>query len=148
MNKKILKYFGVKELVCKHVYTKWGDAALNFFDEKLLETLLFIRETIDKPITINTWHNGGGLTQRGLRCNCCQLVKDKTLSDSVYLSAHVLGKAIDFDVKGMSAEQTRRWLLTNEQRLPYPIRLERGVSWVHLDVRGFDGNERIKWFTA
>ena len=148
MNKAILKFFDVQELVCRHVYNTFGLSALNFLDEKLLETLLFVRENIGKPIYVNNWQIGGNLSQRGLRCNLCDLVKSKTNANSIYVSAHVLGKAVDFDVKGMKAEEVRQWLLTNENRLPHPIRLEKGVSWVHMDVRTFDGSETIKWFTA
>jgi hypothetical protein len=49
----------------------------------------------NEPITVNTWHKNGSFDERGLRCNLCELVKDKT---TVYLSAHSLGKAIDFNV--------------------------------------------------
>lgn len=56
-------------------------------------------------MTINTWHNGGGLSQRGLRCNMCPLVKDKK---SVYISAHILGCAIDFNVKDTEIEDCKK----------------------------------------
>lgn len=73
----IKNYFNIKELVCKHVYNKFGEMAWTFFDPRLLETICVIREKLGKPITVNTWHSGGGLTQRGLRCNVCQLVAEK-----------------------------------------------------------------------
>ena len=99
----IKNYFNIKELVCKHVYNKFGEMAWTFFDPRLLETICVIREKLGKPITVNTWHSGGGLTQRGLRCNVCQLVAEKTRLEKVYVSAHLQGTALDFDVKGMTA---------------------------------------------
>ena len=122
------KYFHVKELVCPHCYAKWGQKAWQFLDTDLLYCLLLLRETIIcKPMVVN--YNGHW--QRGLRCNMCDLVKSKT---SVYLSAHVLGKAIDFNVQGMSAEEARRLIKLHAPSFPCNVRLEKGVSWVHFDV--------------
>ena len=87
----IKNYFNIKELVCKHVYNKFGEMAWTFFDPRLLETICVIREKLGKPITVNTWHSGGSLTQRGLRCNVCQLVAEKTRLEKVYVSAHLQG---------------------------------------------------------
>ena len=58
---------------------------------------------------------------RGLRCNKCKLVANKSVS---YLSAHVLGKAGDFSVDGMSAEEARQKIIENIDKLPHPIRME------------------------
>lgn len=73
----IKDYFDIQELVCRHVYEKFGDNAWQFFDNRLLETLLVIREKLGKPIYVNNWQVGGNVTQRGLRCNVCQLVAEK-----------------------------------------------------------------------
>ena len=82
-------YFSIKELVCKHVYERYGESAVMFLDDKLIETLNVIREQIlCAPMTVNNWHAGGNFTQRGLRCNICELVKSKTDAGSLYLSAH------------------------------------------------------------
>ena len=61
----------------------------------------------------------------------CELVRQK---DSVYMSAHILGKAGDFTVSGMSAEEARRKILQMQEMLPHPIRMETGVTWLHYDV--------------
>ena len=52
----------------------------------------------------------------------------------VYVSPHILGKAFDFDVQGMTAGEVRLWLAYNKDKLPYHIRLENYVNWVHMDV--------------
>ena len=149
MISRIKVYFDTQELVCKHVYERFGDDALKFFDQRLLETLLFIREGINKPIYVNNWQIGGNLSQRGLRCNRCALVKEKTSLEKVYLSAHIFGRGIDFDVKGMTAQQVRDWLDANKSGLPYKIRCESGVSWVHIDLSDYGmGNDKITYFKA
>lgn len=61
----------------------------------------------------------------------CELVRQK---DSVYMSAHILGKAGDFTVSGMSAEEARRKIIANASLLPHHIRMEAGVTWLHFDV--------------
>ena len=45
----IKDYFDIQELVCRHVYEKYGNNAWQFFDNRLLETLLVIREKLGKP---------------------------------------------------------------------------------------------------
>ena len=136
---EIKKFFKIQELVSKKVYDKHGEAAWKFMCPRLLHTLLIIRILIDSPITINNWHRGGSFGQRGLRSNLGYIFYKMFKRGRLYLSGHVLGKAIDFDVYGMSAVEVRDWLETIEDQLPYKIRLEnkmkgKPISWVHLDV--------------
>jgi hypothetical protein len=58
-------------------------------------------------------------------------VKDK---QHVYLSSHIFGKAGDFTVKGLTAQQARSRIRQNAHLLPCNIRMEDGVSWLHFDV--------------
>ena len=144
---RTLNNFDIKELVCKEVYNKFGDQAWMFIDEKLIKTLDVVRnEILKRPMTINNWHIGGNYTQRGLRCNVCQLVKSKTDIGRLYLSAHNFGKAIDATVEGIDAEEARNIILQHRDMLPYNIRMEAGVSWLHLDV--YDTGEKIYIFKA
>ena len=131
--KKLKNNFDIRELVCKHCYDKFGENAWQFISLKLLSTLYVLRYKIfNKPITINNWHCGGSLSQRGLRCNLCQLVKDKT---SVYVSAHCLGKAIDFNVQGINSSEVFDVIKQNINKFKYPIRLEKDTDgWTHIDV--------------
>lgn len=124
----IKQYFNVKELVCPHTYKKWGEQSWQFLDTMFLWCLLVIRRDILKaPMTCN--HDDA--RQRGLRCNLCQMVKEKIV---VYLTSHLLGKAGDFTVKGMTAEEARQKIKDNADLLPCNIRIEGGVSWLHFDV--------------
>lgn len=124
----IRPYFDIDELVCDHTYKRWGQQAWQFLDTNYLHALLVIRrDIIKRPM----WCNGTQKKQRGLRCNRCDMVKGKT---SVYLSAHVLGKAGDFTITGLSAENARKLIKENAGLLPCNIRMEKGVSWLHFDV--------------
>lgn len=137
---KLKKYFNIKELVCPHVASKFGETAWMFLSTQLLHTLLILREDIIKrPMTIN---NGSTFTQRGLRCNMCQIVKGKS---SPYLSAHVLGEGVDFSCSDISAEEVRKLIAADKDKLPYNIRLESDVTWVHVDC--YDNNSsKITYF--
>lgn len=126
--RELHKYFQIRELVCEHTLSEWGDRAWQFLDTNYLACLLVIRRDIlQLPMICN--HDGAN--QRGLRCNLCQIVKDK---DDLYLSSHVLGKAGDFTVKGLTAQEARSRIRNNAHLLPCPIRMEGGVSWLHFDV--------------
>ena len=124
----IRPYFSVDELVCNHTIEKWGEASWQFLDTDFLHCLLIIRrDIIKKPM----WCNSTQKKQRGLRCNRCEMVKSKT---SVYLSSHLFGKAGDFSITGMTAEEARTKIKQNAHLLPCNIRMEKGVSWLHFDV--------------
>lgn len=136
MNKPDL--FKLEELVCPHVFAKYGTVAWSFFDPRLLETVDFLRHRLNKPIVINNWHKNGSFSQRGLRCTNCELFRKAINEGSLYASPHMFGQAVDFDVLGFTAEEVREVIISGQAALPYPIRLEAGVSWVHLDVRATD----------
>lgn len=141
--RELHRFFQISELVCEHTHSKWGERAWQFLDTDFLACLLVIRRDIlKKPMTCN--HDGAW--QRGLRCNRCDLVKGKS---SVYLSSHILGKAGDFSVEGMTAQEARSAIRNNAHRLPCAIRMEGGVSWLHFDVLPqFGIKEKVYEFIA
>lgn len=124
----LLQFFQVEELVCKHTYAKWGERSWQFLDTAFLHNLLVIRRDI---LQLPMICNHSEADQRGLRCNLCQLVSEK---EEVYLSSHILGKAGDFTVQGLTAQEARSRIRNNAHLLPYPLRMEGGVSWLHIDV--------------
>ena len=114
MINKLKNNFSIKELICQHCYNKFKESAWQFLSTELLSTLYVLRYVIfNKPITVNTWHKGGSFTQRGLRCNMCQLVKDKK---QVYISAHILGNAIDFNVEGLTSKEVNQVIRDNADK--------------------------------
>ena len=128
-------YFTLPELVCSEVYDKYGDTAWQFFDIRLLLTIEKIREVLNKPMIINNWQAHGQFSQRGLRCVQCDLMKSVYQAGTLFVDPHAMGQAIDFDVLGLVAEEVRQWIVKNQNILPYAVRLEANVSWVHLDIR-------------
>lgn len=144
---QLKKYFHIKELVCPHVFAKYGDKSWMFLSTMILHTLLILRTKILKvPLICNSYSSG--LTQRGLRCNLCNIVKEKTTDNVLYLSAHPFGMGLDITSPQMTAEEMRREIQMNEELLPYPIRLEDDVNWLHIDCYE-DGNlQKITLFKA
>jgi hypothetical protein len=142
------EYFDIRELVCKHTYDKFGEKSWQFLDTELLHTILVIRKNINRPMTVNNWSWGGVFSQRGLRCNICQIPREKTIAGQIYLSAHCNGAGIDFDVSGMTADEVRRWIYQNQILLPYNVRLENGVTWVHLDVFDAGTGNKVSYFNG
>lgn len=141
--KTIKDYFKLTELVSKAVADKYKSVAWSFFDPRLFDVLVWIREGIGLPMVINTTTQ----QQRGLRENTCPMVTEKTKKGQMYLSAHVLGKGVDFSIAGnkMTAEQVRQWIRKNISKCPWPIRLEKDVNWVHIDVMNDSGQKLIEF---
>lgn len=132
---EIKKFFKIQEFVDERTFQRWGENAWNFLDDRLLETILVLRRDILKvPMVCNDWCFGGKNSQRGLRSNLSYLVKEKTDNNVLYLSQHIFGKALDLVSKKMTAEQMRSLISANQSKLPYPIRMEAGVNWLHFDV--------------
>ncbi len=145
--------FCIEEFVSPRVFKKYGESAWQFLDMRMLHTVYIVRELLGKSITINNWKWGGKFTQRGLRSNVGYIFKSKFLKGVMYLSGHVLGKAVDFDVKGMTAVEVREWLVRNQKQLPYKIRLEcklngKEITWTHLDLLYNERNDKVYRFNV
>lgn len=140
---QLKKYFHIKELVCPHVYAEHGERAWMFLATAYLHTLLILRRDILKvPLVCNT----KVLTQRGLRCNLCDIVKEKTEDDILYLSAHHLGIGGDLSSPEMTAEEMRTEIEENKDFLPYPVRMENDVNWLHIDCYDTGTPSKITYF--
>lgn len=119
------KYFKGFELVSRDVYEKYGEESIKYLDPKILLFLDTLRNNLGKPIRVNNWKSGGSLSQRGLRENTSSIVRDRTKNNLVYLSAHVLGKGVDFDVSGMNINSVWKHILDNSDKyLKFITRLE------------------------
>lgn len=140
--KALSPYFDIEELVCNHILERWGEAAWQFLDTDYLRCLLLLRENIiQRPMYCN--NHDRQTYQRGLRCNLCELVASK---DRPYLSAHILGKAGDFSIEGVSGvkamDSVRAKIKLLPEAFPCQVRIEGGVSWIHFDVRPTQGDAR------
>ena len=123
-------YFKIQELVDPETYASMGENAWSLFDTTLLSTLDRIRDRYKVPITINNWNNKipNPFKYRGFR--------PASYTAGAPLSMHRVGKAIDFDVAGMKAEQVRKDILANPEHLDFMFisRIEMAVNWCHIDV--------------
>lgn len=140
--RELKQYFKISELVGSKTNSTYGERAFRFFGTNILHALLIVRENIGNPITVN----GRGMEQRGLRTNIQPIVKSKSDRDRLYISAHIQGRAFDFDVKGMTAQEVRDWIVANENLFPFKIRLEDGVTWVHMDDIDEEKNPKVYLF--
>lgn len=129
---QVKQYFSIEELVCKDVRNLHGEKAWNFLDTNLLHVLLILRRDILKTsLVCNDYKWGGKNSQRGLRCNLCEIVKGKK---QPYLSQHCMGKAVDLVSKNMTAAEMRKRIKANSALLPCNVRIEKDVTWLHIDV--------------
>ena len=139
---ELKKYFKIKELVCPHTLERHGDKSWMFISTMALDLLLVLRRDIlAVPLVCNT----KSLTQRGLRCNQCDIVKGKI---TPYLSAHVTGNGFDLSSPDMSAEEMRLKISKCVDMLPCKVRIEQGVNWLHIDVYDELQRDRIKYFSV
>jgi Peptidase M15 len=136
------KYFSVRELVPLEIYTEMGDGAIILLDDRILRVLDEVREHFDVPVTVNNWHLGGPFKQRGLRT--------EQVPGGAAHGAHFYGRAADFDVMNMTAEQVRHEILANQQENDFSLitGMETGIPWVHLDVANRYSSNGIVQFTS
>ena len=137
----IQKYFDKEEIMSRHVFESGGDYDL--LDTDLQKLVVWIRETLNRPMFSNNWAIGGQLSQRGYRTNDDPVCKAQKFVPG---SAHFKGMALDFDVKGMTAEQVRKWLYENQEDAPVRFRVEKGVNWVHVDVMPHKASDKAYFF--
>lgn len=111
-----------------------------FMDRRIVEYAEKVRNYFKVSITINNWNNKGSYQNRGWRA--------KNSPVGAKNSMHKFGKAIDFDVKGLTAEEVRQ-MIKEDQKLFYSFglrRVEEGVSWLHSDIKDVDGYENKIYF--
>lgn len=122
-NMYIPKYFKPYELFPAKVIADLGDRVWQLMDSRLLMILDYIREHVGKPIIVN----GNKYQYRGF-------------DDGNYrkgYSQHKFGRAVDFDIQGLTAEEGRQFIINLD--LPFDgIWLEKDVNWIHLDIRASD----------
>jgi hypothetical protein len=133
-----MEHFVVQEFVPPEVYEKTGEPSIQLIDPAMTAFIQSIREDLGKPITINNWHKGGQFKYRGFRPEGCGVGAGH--------SAHLSGKALDFDVEGYLADEIREYLVANKDKYPMITRLEDAVNWVHADCLPIGSLSRIHIF--
>lgn len=127
-------HFDLEELVDPVSWNLLGEKAWWLLDPRLLWTLEQIRERYNAPMTINTWkwQHDKPFTLRGFRPSSAAL--------GGFHSQHRYGRAADFDVTGMLADEVRADILAHKDdpAFQYITCLETDISWVHMDCRNWD----------
>ena len=130
------KYFKGKELVSPEVYKIYGEEAIKFIAKDILIFLDLLREDLGVPILVN--RPSVGITQRGLRTTIDSIVKDKVKNNKLYLSAHVLGRGVDFEVPSMDMKKVYERIINNPRRYSMITRIEDPTvtlakGYIHVD---------------
>ena len=120
------KHFQLQELIPPHVYDERAEKAWQLLDDRALITLDSLRDRFGFT-TVNNWHIGGNYKWRGLRTPECP-------EFSPY-SQHTFGRGFDCVFSGTSAEEARSYILSRKEEFPFIRSMEKGVSWLHFDVR-------------
>lgn len=114
--------------MCEHLLTVALDGII---DPIILNILQEVRKDLGS-VYVNNWYWGGNKQWRGFRT-----------PDSSWYSAgsqHSYGKAVDFNVKGMSTKEVHEHILANHDRY-YALGLRRMESlvdaptWTHMDIK-------------
>lgn len=138
-----LNNFKPFEFVDKTIYEKRGDKSIELMDLEILEAIDFIRDDLNLPITINNWYWGGNFDGRGYRWD------DAVLHPEYSNTSQHNGKAIDFTVSTMTAEQVNNYLIANRNhsKLKAIRFIEMGQTWTHIDSRPTESGQLICWWT-
>lgn len=140
------KYFKIQELVCPHVYKKYGDKAWEFFSEDFLKDLDTVREILEVPIIINNWYINGHYKESGNRCQFCSIVAKKIANKELNMSMHNLYQAFDLKPKGLEIKKAIEMIMDNVHRFKVIKRIENPdytPTWLHIDTKGHHKGIRI-----
>lgn len=132
-------HFTIEEFVPPIMFDRFGQEAWRYVDPRLVENFNSLRSQIEQSIVINNWHAGGERSASGIRL--------PGMSHYSMWSAHSFGMAGD-GISSMPAEEIRQGIISGAILLPHPVRLEAGVSWLHMDVMNIDPDNRVITFSA
>jgi hypothetical protein len=140
----IPKFFKAYELVPPEIYKIYGEDSLMFISEEMKETIDAIRVFFtdqsgkDTKVHVNNWFWNGPYKSRGYRDPFTDVVAK--------FSQHKFGRAIDFTVSGWFADDVRNRIEDFSKHFPHIHRMERDVSWVHIDSHPDYKDKRIYLF--
>jgi len=129
-----------KLVMAKKTDTEKLAAFYMYISTALVEYAEKVRVHFGVSMTINNWNSGGSYTLRGWR--------PRNTSVGAKNSMHKVGCAIDYDIKGLTAERVRE-MIKSDQKLFYSYglrRVENGVSWVHNDIKPTEAKDVILFF--
>lgn len=140
--------FKPQEFMPEKVYNELvaaGADPMIVMDPLIVYTIDKIRDHFKKSITINNWlFQKDGFQFRGFR------PRWYTQTAAQY-SQHYFGRALDFDIDGMKAEEFRSYLKLNPKldAFSYITACEKNLTWIHIDCRPTRRNQTgILWING
>jgi len=128
---KVSKNFNLDELINPTIYKRWGAKSIRYIDPRLIWIAQYIRDEIQRPVTINNWANGRTFKNSGLRW-----YKENKYGD---YSRHLFGSCIDIKVKNLSGRDLYLFVLDhfeelNNLGLTTVENYKFTRSWLHLST--------------
>jgi len=80
-----------------------------YVDKRIVDIVQFVRTKTNKVVVINNWHKGGTYSFRGWRPKNCKI--------GAKLSTHKTGKAVDFDIVGMTDKEVKDFVIKHQKEL-------------------------------
>lgn len=135
---KVSNNFSLKEFMPSNLYSKWGNASIWFIDPKIITLAQFIRDHFGASMTINGKIGSKTFNYRGFR--------PPTYKGGGKLSQHRFGRAIDFNIKGITPNDIRKEILSNSKEfmsmgLTVLEHEKYAPTWVHADIRTTNKSE-------
>jgi hypothetical protein len=127
---EVSKNFELREFIPEDMWKRLGESAIWLIDEKIIKVAQKIRDHFQAPIYINTWmYRGKGrrFQWRGFR--------PSAYTKCAYFSQHKLGKAIDFNVEGLTDKEVQEECIQYSNSLGIRGIEEGTPTWTHVDVR-------------
>jgi hypothetical protein len=121
-----------QEVVDVYAYRRLGEGAIELVDPALKAIITFIENETGEVVTINNWHKGGHLSNRGYRSPESEIGGTK--------SQHRKGKALDLNIGNWSVKRMYEFILQHAAEL-YSLGLRRiedislTKTWLHMDTK-------------
>lgn len=134
------KHFDIREFVPKLIWDTYGERSAWFVDPRLIDSMDHLRSFFGAPITVNNWHTGGSFQNRGFR--------HPNSTQGGRLSQHRFGRACDFNVAGLKANDVYYAILNSwpEMVMSTAFTTLEDVAdtptWTHIDIRAVDDRSK------
>lgn len=123
------EFLRAEEVLPPEIFKAFGARAIySFMDIRVLVVADQLRRFFGVPLLANDWHRKGKLRYRGYRPDSYYASPESSQSQ------HRFGRALDCDLKGITAAEVRDVVMNHQAQFPFIKRLEDGVPWVHFDV--------------
>ena len=126
---KLTANFYLDEYIPSALYKKYAVKHPNYLIGILDKNLVLVDQKLRDvfgPIKINTWYSGGNREWSGIRTNDSPYYKQ--------FSQHSWGRASDKIFLKATPDEVREYIKKHWRELGVTA-IEKGVSWVHSDVR-------------